>query len=163
VSVARDSSSRTAVLDTNLVLLLLVAGTDRSLLKRYKRVQMFDDHDVPLLLELLRSFRSTLTTPQVLTEVSNLLGQAPSHARAHLMDALTGYISSWREIYVESKELAQRDTFHGFGLTDASLEQLSSEHTVITEDYRLAGKIQAMGGKAINFNHLRSGYLLPNV
>lgn len=162
VSGIAKSLNRTAVLETNLVLLLLVAEKDRGLLRRYKRVQMFDDRDVSLLQELPGSFRSTLTTPQILTEVSNLLGQVPPHERPKLMAALVGYISSRREIYVESNDLAQRDTFHRLGLTDASFEELSSTHTVITEDYRLAGKIHAMGGKAVNFDHLRSGYLLPN-
>ena len=155
-------SSRNAVLDTNLVLLLLVAQVDRSLLTRYKRVQMFTDRDIPLLNQLLGSFQRTLTTPQVLTEISNLLWQAPPHAQRRLKAVFAQYIGATPEIYVRSDELVKRDTFFELGVTDCSLEDASLQHTIITMDFRLAGKILSMGRHALNFNHARAGYLLPN-
>jgi hypothetical protein len=39
------------------------------------------------------------------------------------------------------------------------MSQLSAEAMVITVDYRLAGKIEAMGGNALNFNHYRSALM----
>ncbi len=137
--------NRAAILDTNLVLLFLVAKTDRTLIRSYKRVQMFTDRDVSLREQLLNSFQSILTTPQILTEVSNLLGQAPSHARPKLRDAFAEYIAIREERYVRSAELALHDAFLELGLTDCSLEEASLQHTVITMDYRLAGKIHTMG------------------
>jgi hypothetical protein len=155
-------SSQTAILDTNLVLLWLVAKSDPGLLARYKRVQMFTDRDIPLLDQMLGSFQRNLTTPQVLTEVSNFLGQAPPYAQQQLKSTFAEYISARQEIYVRSADLATHRVFLELGLTDCSLEDASFQHTIITTDYRLTGKIVSMGGRALNFNHARAGYLLPN-
>jgi hypothetical protein len=123
---------------------------------------MFTDRDIPLLNRILGSFQSILTTPQVLTEVSNFLGQAPPYAQRQLKNIFAEYISARQEIYVRSADLATHKAFFELGLTDCSLEDASLQHTVITTDYRLTGKIVSMGGRALNFNHARAGYLLPN-
>jgi len=154
--------NRTAILDTNLVLLWLVAKSDPSLLARYKRVQMFTDRDIPLLKHIAGLFQGLLTTPQVLTEVSNFLGQAPPYAQPQLKSLFAEYISAKEEIYVRSADLATHTVFFELGLTDCSLEDASLQHTIITTDYRLTGKIIAMGGRALNLNHASAGYLLPN-
>ncbi len=152
--------SHSAVIDTNLVLLLLVARVDQTLLLRYKRVQMFTNRDISLLHQVLKSFREICTTPNVLTEVSNFLGQAPTYAQTPLKKEFAVYIESKKEIYTPSADLVVRQSFFNFGLTDCTLEDASAEHTVITTDHRLAGKIQKMGRRAINFNHARTSYLL---
>lgn len=150
-----------AILDTNLVLLFLVGQTDRTILRRYKRVQMFVDQDIEVLHQILMQFQSNLlTTPQVLTEVSNFLGQASGYDQIILRKAFAEYIQQREEIHVSSAILATRDSFFRFGLTDCALEDASSEHLVITTDYHLAGKIQSMGRFAMNFNHARASYLL---
>jgi hypothetical protein len=153
---------RSAVLDTNLILLFLVGQADRTILRRYKRVQMFVDQDIEVLHQILVQFQGNLlTTPQVLTEVSNFLGQASEYDQLLLKKAFADYIQQQRgEIHVSSAMLATRDSFFRFGLTDCALEDASSEHLIITTDYRLAGKIQSMGRSAMNFNHARTSYLL---
>jgi len=123
---------------------------------------MFTDRDIPLLNHILGLFQSLLTTPQVLTEVSNFLGQAPPYAQPQLKNLFAHYISARSEIYVPSAGLAAHKLFFELGLTDCSLEDARLQHTVVTTDYRLAGRIVSMGGLALNFNHARTGYLLPN-
>jgi hypothetical protein len=123
---------------------------------------MFTDRDIPLLNQILGSFQSILTTPQVLTEVSNFLGQAPPYAQQQLKNIFAEHISARQEIYVRSAELATHEILPELGLTDCSLEDASLQHTIVTTDYRLTGKIVSMGGRALNFNHARAGYLLPN-
>ncbi len=153
---------RKVVLDTNLLLLWLVARTDANLLKRFKRVQQFTYQDFERLQELLQPFRKFVTTPHILSETSNFLDQAPSWQRTALIDALKDFIRSGVEVYHPAGELIDRDEFNALGLTDTAIAQLSTETVILTVDFRLAGKIESMGGNALNFNHYRTGLTIPH-
>jgi hypothetical protein len=153
----------TAAPDTNILLLVLVAQTDVSLLKTFKRVQNFTSEDIELLREVLRPFQRLATTPHVLAETSNFLDQAPQYRRVSLTDALRNFIRSHTEFYEESRLLAERDEFAELGLSDAGLSSLSNEFTIITMDFHLAGKIRQSGGSVINFQQLRSQRIRPSV
>jgi hypothetical protein len=144
------------MLDTNLLLLLLVARTDETLLNQFKRVQVFTYEDIELLTELLRPYAEFVTTPHILSETSNFIDQAPSWRRSALVDCLKEFIDGGVEVFQPARLLIERDEFNALGLTDTAMSQLSDEAVVMTVDYRLAGKIEAMGGNALNFNHYRS-------
>jgi len=154
------AAPRIAILDTNVLLLLLVAKTDESLLRTFKRVQSFEPSDISLLDEVLAPFNGFLSTPHVLAEVSNFVDQAPQHRRSELVQELKHYIHAHREHYEAASLLCERGEFEKLGLADTGLSRLSSESTVITTDHHLAGKIQASGGSVVNFNHARSTRLL---
>ena len=155
----RDSMYDLALLDTNILLLILVAWTDASLLTRFKRVSAFRQEDADLLSDLLTRFRGVVTTPPVLTEVSNFVDQSPAYARDELLVTFKRFVALAREEYVTSQTLITREEFYLLGLTDTALSEASKAATVITADYRLAGKIQSLGGRCINFNQLRAAGL----
>jgi hypothetical protein len=139
------------------MLLWLVARTDATLLHKFKRVQIFTYQDIELLRDLLQPYREFVTTPHILSETSNFIDQAPPWQRPALVEQLKDFIRSGVEVYEAAKTLIERDEFNALGLTDSGMAQLSAEAVVITVDYRLAGKIEAMGGHAVNFNHYRTG------
>jgi len=142
--------------DTNVLLFFLVAQTDISLLRTFKRVQNFDSQDVEILRDVLKPFQTIATTPHVLTEVSNFIDQAPQYRRADLIRALQSFIQSNAESYEESRLLSARDEFAELGLSDTGLSSLSAQFTVITMDFHLAGKIRQAGGSVINFQQIRN-------
>jgi len=150
------------ILDTNLLLLWLVARTDASLLHRFKRVQAFANKDIELLRNVVEPFHGFVTTPHILSETSNFIGQAPTGRRSGLVDELKEFIRVGTEVYVPATALIERDEFNALGLTDTGMAELSAGAVVITIDFRLAGKIEAMGGYALNFNHYRSGQAASN-
>jgi hypothetical protein len=150
-----SESSPVALLDTNVFLLWLVGLTDTSLLKTFKRVDTFDEEDFTTLGALLGRFQHLITTPHVLSEVSNFVDQAPQHRRLELVACLRKFIEDSREIYEAAKDLASGDAFSLLGLTDVGLWSLSLQAVVITTDYALWGRIHKRGGLTINFNHLR--------
>lgn len=151
----RETAS-SAALDTNLLLLWLAGNVDRTLLKTFKRVQDFTVGDYRLLQRTVTRFRDLFTTPHVLTETSNFIGQASLYRRDVLLAALESFINNSTEMTSPARELSCRPEFRPFGLTDTGLSDLSGRVTVITMDYRLHGRIEAQGGSCINFNHLRS-------
>jgi hypothetical protein len=75
------------------------------------------------------------------------------------VNELKEFIRNGVEVYGEAKTLIQRDEFNALGLTDTGMAHLSEEAVIITVDYRLAGKIEAIGRNALNFNHYRSNLM----
>lgn len=148
--------SRSAVLDTNLLLLWLVGQVDLTLVRTFKRVQDFTPKDYTILRTTLTPFNTLMTTPHVLTETSNFIYQAPPHRRVELLAALERFIDGATEVVSQAREVIRFPGFRALGLTDTALSILSGKATVVTIDYKLCGKIEARGGRCINFNHLRN-------
>jgi hypothetical protein len=139
------------------MLLWLVARTDATLLHKFKRVQIFTYQDIELLRDLLQPYREFVTTPHILSETSNFIDQAPAGRRSYLIAEFKDFIRAGAEVYAPATALIERNEFNALGLTDTAMAELSTEAVVITVDYRLAGKIEAMGGYSVNFNHYRTG------
>ena len=111
---------------------------------------------------------SFLTTPHILTEVSNLANslQGP-HKREWYLNLATLIASEQETVVLREKwtpavELAGMPEFVAFGITDAALANLSSEALVITEDYRLSGVLNGQGIDVLNFGDLRKMQLFEN-
>lgn len=121
---------------------------------------MFESEDIPLLKKTLEPFRHILTTPHILTETSNFIDQAPEYARTKLLMAFQRFVQESEERYRAAVQLCAKQEFRQLGLSDTGLSELSQMATVITTDYRLAGRIRKVGGWAINFDELRSDRLL---
>jgi hypothetical protein len=149
-----------ALLDTNLLLLWLVAQTDLKILSTFKRVQMFTPSDIDLLRKSMRRFPKQVTTPHILSETSNFIDQAPALQRSALNDRFRLFIQEVAEIYRPAATLVDREEFNILGLSDVGALEISTEVVVLTMDYKLSGKIRAMGGNALNFNEARSNDLL---
>jgi hypothetical protein len=147
-------AGRRVVLDKAVLLLWLVGRTNVDLLLTFKRVKSFKSEDLDLLVELLSDTAEILTTPHVLAEVSNFVDQSPQYAREALIRSFRAFADSHVELYREAKALVFRPQFSALGLTDTGLLELSSQAVILTVDYRLVGKILAMGGRAENFHHL---------
>ncbi len=143
-------------------MLYMVAQTDISLLRTFKRVQSFDSQDVDMLGQMLKPFQGLITTPHILAETGNFIDQAPQYRRAELHQAFQRYIRECNEIYEEAKLLADRSEFATLGLSDTGLCSLSIRSTVITMDFELSGRIIAIGGSVINFQQVRSRRIRPS-
>jgi hypothetical protein len=78
------------LVDTNLLLLLFVGGYDRGLVERFPRTaDRFVSVDYDTLAGLLSGFRQIVTTPHILTETSNLIGQLTGRAKVECYAWLT--------------------------------------------------------------------------
>jgi rRNA-processing protein FCF1 len=106
----------------------------------------------------MRQFDRLATTPNVLTEVSNMAAQIGGEAETKLRLILAALLEVLDERYVPSREACRVEEFRRLGLTDASLLLLAKqEFLVLTDDRHLYTALQKNGVDAINFNHLRDG------
>ena len=145
------------LVDTNILLLLFVGSIETRLIKQFKRTrERFEERDFDLIMSFLALFKSRIvTTPHILTEVSNLAGQLGSRKKQFFPHFAKG-ISRLIEHYEPSANLARAGSFAKFGLTDAAIINLvQDQFLVLTDDFPLANYLSKQGVDVINFNHLR--------
>lgn len=146
------------LVDTNILLLLFIGSVDRRLIERFKRTMArgFEASDYELLTSFLKLFEDrVVTTPHILTEVSNLAGQLGSQKQRFFSYFAKG-ISQLIEHYKPSADLARAVSFAKFGLTDtAIIDLVKGQYLVLTDDFRLSNYLGKQGVDALNFNHLR--------
>jgi rRNA-processing protein FCF1 len=144
--------------DTNLLLLFVVGSSEPRLIARHKRTNQFTVEDYKLLRKFLRRFQSLVATPNVLTEVSNLLDQAGGPVPQKLQKLLASVIEELDEQYVASRDCCALEEFRRLGLADSSILRLAQgegDLAVLTDDGHLYLALQKKGIAAVNFNHLR--------
>jgi rRNA-processing protein FCF1 len=145
------------LIDSNLLLLLFVGLRDRNRIQKFKRTAQFTIRDFERLAAFIRRFKEVVTTPSVLTEVSNLLGQLPDKLRYSFYRRFAHGIKDLREQYTPRRELGDEEAFPKFGLTDiAILQGARGRYLVLTDDSALARYLLSQNIDVINFNHLRT-------
>ena len=145
-----------ALLDTNLLLLLIVGTFDRKVIPRYRRTQGFTPSDYDLLLRQLSRFGVIATTPGILTETSNLLG---NEFHVDAAATLVATCAPFLEIHHPKQDVFAQIGFDRLGFADASiLASIDPETVVLTDDVALYNQVLYLGGIAQNFNHLRSNW-----
>ena len=154
--------ARGLLIDSNLALLYLVGRHDVRLIGdgKYNKLSKYDLEDYRLLVRLKSIFRKAVTTPHVLTEVSNLASDLPEQTKSACLKKFHETFVEIDELSVASMEAAQWQDFHFLGLTDSGLALVSREYLIVTDDARLVTKLNDAGLEALNFNHLRLYHLL---
>jgi len=153
---AKHRQSGVAI-DTNLLLLLWVGNFDRSLIQRFKRTQKYTEADFDLLVALGQQIRLLVTTPNILTEVSNLAGQLHEDTAQEFRSEMRIDIEKFDERHFPCKLIVKEDTFIPLGLTDSTLTLLARQKTLIlTDDLPLYVQLAAAKLPVINFTHVRS-------
>jgi hypothetical protein len=149
------------LIDANLALLYLVGCHDKRLIGdgKYNKLSKYVVDDYELLVRLKRVFKKAVTTPHVLTEVSNLTNDLPEQTKSECLKKFYETFVGIEELTIPSLKAAQRPEFHFLGLTDSALALVSDQYLIVTDDARLVKKLNDSNLEALNFNHLRLGYL----
>lgn len=146
------------IIDTNIFLLLLVGSYDKTKISEFKKTQKYTSQDYEYLIKFLKHF-TLLTTPNILSEVTNHSETFNKKTKGKLFEILKTITYASIENYVSSYEV-MNNVYFKFGLTDSTIESLSDEYLVLTDDFPLYGYLASKSKYVINFNHLRSDYLL---
>ena len=138
------------------MLLLFVGNFQRDLITRFKRLNTFTPEDYDTLVEVLKLFGNIVTTPNILTEVSNLSGELWDQMRNAYYGSFAQSLTFLNETYVPSTEVARTPIFRALGITDAGIALIAREGLlVLTEDLTLYQYVLNNRIDALNFNHLR--------
>lgn len=149
------------LVDTNILILWIVGSANPKMISKFSRTQHFKLEDYRILVRILASFSKIVTTPNILTEVSNLIvkgikGDELSKCFKKLAEALSAEaLIKLEEYYIESSIVTRVDKISNFGITDCSILELSrNRYLVLTDDSKLAGYLQGYNVDTINFNYL---------
>ena len=146
---------RGAILDSNLLLLLLVGLLDESLVPNFKRTRNYSVEDFHTLRRAISLFKKICTTPNILTEVTNL-GKFDGKYKQKFADLMAKNILSMEEHYIESKVVIGSLEFLRFGLTDTiNMTVAAKGFLLLTNDAPLASHCREVGIAVININHLK--------
>ncbi|MBT9546373.1 MAG: hypothetical protein IV090_13375 [Candidatus Sericytochromatia bacterium] len=149
------------LIDANLLLVLVLGLTHQGILKNHPKTAKYAVDDFHALQKLLDLFQTSLTTPQILTEVSNLA--APQRLGQHkqvfgkVWQALT---SNYLEVYLPAKDIILKNIwyFQHYGLTDAGILTLLNERDVLflSNDRPLVNQAISLGRPCLLYDDLRS-------
>ncbi len=146
-------------MDTNVLLLYFVGTYNPDLVERFNRTRNrgFTSGDYHLLAELLKQFDKFVTTPHVLTEVSNWLAYLDEPARSVCLGRLAKDIGSMSETITPASTLGGNPAFVRFGIADAAIVDAITPgaYLVITDDFPLFGYLSNRGVDVLNFNRIR--------
>jgi rRNA-processing protein FCF1 len=122
------------LVDTNLLLLFIVGSLDPGLIPRISRTASYSVQDFQIVAKVIDFFDTKVTTPHVLTEVSNLID------RIEVQRTLRSFVSIVVEKFVESSKIVTHNMFEKFGLADTAILDVSKDnYLVLTNDGPLIG------------------------
>jgi rRNA-processing protein FCF1 len=146
------------VVDSNLLVLLFLGTYDRRQIATNARLSRFNEEDYEILIHVLTPFEHIVTTPNILTEVSNLSNAIPETSRETYFASFASRLALLEEQHVASSTALQ-SRWAKFGLTDAVIATIAkNRYLVLTDDFRLSQSLQSDGIDTLNFNHLRETY-----
>jgi rRNA-processing protein FCF1 len=143
------------LIDANLLLLLFVGRTNPDRIAKFDRTHAYDISAYELLEKTVSMVRRTLTTPHVLTEVSNLARLAGTELET-IRREMKECIEVMEELHEPSRIVVRDVVFSRLGLTDAAISTVCTNVLVLTNDHDLWDSLTRRGLDAINFAHLRA-------
>jgi hypothetical protein len=144
------------LLDTKILLLYFVGSFDPELIPKFERTRTYTREDFCILHQFLSPFKKVVTTPNILTEVSNFSGQLADYLHPEYFEHFASKIMLLDEHYLPSADISSANEFKQFGLTDIGIFLLAKgKYLVMTDDLPLFSYLQRKGVDAINFNHIR--------
>lgn len=149
--------TRGVLIDTNLLILYFVGEFSPERITKLRRTKKFVLRDYWLLKSLFDRFAIKVTTPNILTEISNLSGDIPDGLREDFFRSLRASFGLFEEQYLPSSAAAASAIFPRLGLADSVIAEIANQrYLVLTDDFALANYLGSINADVINFNHLLS-------
>lgn len=144
------------LLDSNLLLLYFIGLYDYNKISTFKRTTKYTIEDFDIISHIINFFDRVITTPHIVTEISNLSGQLSGKIKSCYFEIFAKQIKLLEENSKPSKDLCDSECFRKFGLTDSGIVEISrNTYLVMTDDLPLSGYLQSQRIDVINFNHIR--------
>lgn len=148
---------RGVLLDSNLLILYFVGEFSPERIATHRRTKKYTIGDYLFVKAVVESFEKKVTTPNILTEVSNLAGDIPDSLRSDFFRLIRERFELLDETHYPSKSASAAAIFPRFGLTDTVITEVANQqYLVLTDDFPLANYLGSIEADVINFNHYRS-------
>lgn len=144
-----------ALIDTNLLLLLVVGITNKEYIQSHKRTRQFDKEGFFELEKLLSPFSSIWITSHCLAETSNLLKQTNQNQANELLYTLSKVCEIFNESHRQKSLIFTDKHYLRLGVADTGfLQKAKKVSWSFTADHDLYQSISSTGSKVVNFHHV---------
>ncbi|MEW6607640.1 MAG: PIN domain-containing protein [bacterium] len=156
-SLFQKYKKRGIIVDANLLLVYFLGSFNPQLISQYKRTKdNYTFEDFKDLCRIIKYFDRVLTTPNILTEVSNLSSALRTEYLIEYFKKFKDMVTTLDEEIIMSKRATENKYFEKYGLTDAVIIELcQKKYLVITDDFPLSNSLSHINIDVINFNHIR--------
>ena len=154
-SILAKHRGKGALIDTNLLVLLLVGRMNRHRIERFKRTSSYTISDYLLLEQLVAYLGGAVATPHILAQTSDLTDM-PGEEGARVRLLLASLVDISEEIFDPCSDLMKDELFVRLGLTDVGIAAVGARgRLILTADLPLQIALSARGVDAVNFAWLR--------
>jgi predicted nucleic acid-binding protein len=150
------------LLDSNLLLLYLVGSLDPDLVPKEKGTRDYTPDDFRLVSEFLGRFDHLITTPNIMSEVSNLAGRLREHTK-HVLHVLirTRFLELVRESHVATRDASAHFVFDRLGVTDAAIGMLADRGILVfTNDLDLSIALESRQMDCVHYDRMFRPFVL---
>jgi hypothetical protein len=149
--------SRGILVDSSLLVVYLVGSFDRRHLVNCRAIKSsFTNEEFQLLARIIGQFDVLITTPHVLTEVSNLAGRLPARLHVPFRRFFAAVLNQLTEENAAAADLSLAPHFVRFGIADTAISLVApGKYFVLTEEAALYSLLATNGVDVMNFNHVR--------
>lgn len=154
---------RGLLLDTPLLLAVLLTAFGKKHERAWQRVMggMLQPRHGNWLAIFATEFKVHVTTPHILTEVSNQAGRIDQRMHHDFRAVLAEWVILAREESRAANEIVRHPGFPHLGLADTAIEMLAGDHYLVaTTDFSLAGRLRKRGCDVLNFAELLAAGLV---
>lgn len=143
---------RDVIIDTNIFILFLVGQINENRIKNYTRNSLYTKEDYYFLLNVLADYDRIITSPNILTEVDNILNRIGGEDKyKYLVLAKTMYKQTI-EKYIETERITQNWYFDSLGITDSSILMMAKDcELLIYGDSSLCDHAKSLNIKTFDF------------
>jgi len=146
--------TQAVVVDSNLFILYLVGIFKTIEIDLFEKSKQFGEKQFHLLTKVLGSYKKIIITQPVLTETTNHLDKLNRKYDTLFYRTILYSLLKFEDSPTKTIDILNGTAFCTLGFADSSLEILSSQYVVLTDDDDLYGHIISKKGKAIFWRHL---------
>lgn len=146
---------RPLIIDSNLLLVLLAGECDSKKLGVAKGLKEYSEQHLIWIASFYKSASIILTVPNILTEVSDLMGEGDELIVQGMDRAFAQFATRVSEIYYPSKSIVDKANFWKVGLADAVILECVEDNNacLLTADHHLYGVASKISTEAYNIWH----------
>jgi predicted nucleic acid-binding protein len=143
---------RDVIIDTNVFILFLAGQINENKIKNYTRNSLYTKEDYYLLLNIISNYDRIITSPNILTEVDNILNRITGEDKYKYLILIKTIYNQTIEKYIKTKEISQNWFFDTLGITDSAILMMAKEsELLISGDSSLCDYAKSLNIKTFDF------------
>jgi rRNA-processing protein FCF1 len=143
---------RDVIIDTNIFILFLAGQINENKIQRYTRNSLYTKEDYYLLLNILSNYDRIITSPNILTEVDNILNRITGEDKYKYLVLVMAIYKQTIEKYIKTEIISRNWFFDTLGITDSAILMMAKEsELLISGDSSLCDHARSLNIKTFDF------------